>query len=78
MNARVTELLSVVYEPLAKAGYLGRLGKGIFLTGGSSLMKGIGEVAEEIFGIRSKREAPKPCPGPPPCSKIHNMPHPWG
>ncbi len=64
MNARVTELLSVVYEPLAKAGYLGRLGKGIFLTGGSSLMKGIGDVAEEIFGIPVQKGGSQAMSGP--------------
>ena len=51
MNARATELLSVVAEPLQKQGLLEKLGKGIFLTGGSSLMTGIGDVAEDIFGI---------------------------
>jgi cell division protein FtsA len=64
MNARVTELLSVVHEPLAKAGYLGRLGKGIFLTGGSSLMKGIGEVAEEILGIPVQKGGSQAMSGP--------------
>ena len=51
MNARVTELLTLVHEPLAKAGYLDKLGKGIFLTGGSSLMKGIADLTEEIFKV---------------------------
>ncbi|MEM9284174.1 MAG: cell division protein FtsA, partial [Verrucomicrobiota bacterium] len=51
MNARSIELLSVVAEPLKKQGLLDKLGKGIFLTGGASLMAGLDEVAEEIFGI---------------------------
>ncbi len=64
MNARVTELLSVVHEPLAKAGYLGKLGKGIFLTGGSSLMKGIAETTEEIFGVPVQKAGSATMSGP--------------
>ncbi|MDF1657298.1 MAG: cell division protein FtsA [Verrucomicrobiales bacterium] len=51
MNARATELLTVISEPLRKQGVLDKLGKGIFLTGGSSLMKGIGDVTSDIFGV---------------------------
>jgi len=51
MNARVNEMLSVVAEPLKKQGLLDKLGKGIFLTGGSSLMNGISDVVEDIFGV---------------------------
>lgn len=64
MNARVTEMLSVVREPLAKAGFLGQLKKGIFLTGGSSLMKGIGEVAEGIFGVPVQKAGSASMSGP--------------
>ncbi len=64
MNARVTELLTVVYEPLAKAGYLEKLGKGIYLTGGSSLMKGIADVTEEIFGIPVQKAGSPSMSGP--------------
>ena len=38
MNARATELLSVVAEPLQQQGLLDKLGKGIFLTGGDILI----------------------------------------
>jgi cell division protein FtsA len=64
MNARVTELLTVVYEPLAKAGYLSRLGKGIFLTGGSSLMRGIADLTEEIFEIPVQKSGSAAMSGP--------------
>ena len=64
MNARVTELLTVVYEPLAKQGYLDKLGKGIFLTGGSSLMKGIADVTEEIFNIPVQKAGSASMSGP--------------
>ena len=64
MNARVTELLTVVYEPLAKQGYLDKLGKGIFLTGGSSLMKGIADVTEEIFNLPVQKAGSASMSGP--------------
>ena len=64
MNARATELLSVVAEPLQKQGLLEKLGKGIFLTGGSSLMTGIGDVAEDIFGIPVQKAGSAAMSGP--------------
>lgn len=64
MNARVTELLTLVHEPLARQGVLDRLGKGIYLTGGSSLMRGIGQVAEEIFGVPVQKSWSEAMSGP--------------
>lgn len=64
MNARATELLAVIAEPLRKQGVLNKLGKGIFLTGGSSLMKGIGEVTSEIFGVPVQESGSAAMSGP--------------
>ncbi len=64
MNARVTELLTVVAEPLRQQGLLDKLGKGIFLTGGSSLMKGIGDLAEDIFGVPVQKAGSSSMSGP--------------
>lgn len=64
MNARVTELLTVVAEPLRQQGLLDKLGKGIFLTGGSSLMKGIGDLAEDIFGVPVQKAGSSAMSGP--------------
>jgi cell division protein FtsA len=64
MNARVTEMLSVIAEPLEKDGLLPRLGKGIFLTGGSSLMRGIDEVASELFGVPVQKSGSASMSGP--------------
>lgn len=64
MNARATELLSVVAEPLRRQGVLNKLGKGIFLTGGSSLMKGLGEVTSEIFGVPVQESGAAAMSGP--------------
>ena len=55
---RLTEMLECVKKPLAAWGHLDRVGSGIFLTGGTSLLPGIERVAEEVFGdipiIRSR------------------------
>lgn len=64
MNARLTELLTVVAEPLRKQGCLDKLGSGIFLTGGSSLMKGIDDVTEEIFGVPVQKAGAASMSGP--------------
>ncbi|MEM9016727.1 MAG: cell division protein FtsA [Verrucomicrobiota bacterium] len=64
MHARLTELLSVVAEPLRKQGLLEKLGKGIFLTGGSSLMTGIDEVVEEIFEVPVQKSGSASMSGP--------------
>ncbi|MDF1860824.1 MAG: cell division protein FtsA [Verrucomicrobiales bacterium] len=64
MNARVNEMLSVIAEPLEKDGLLPKLGKGIFLTGGSSLMRGIDEVAADLFGIPVQKSGSASMSGP--------------
>jgi cell division protein FtsA len=64
MNARATELLSVVAEPLKEEGLLPKLGKGIFLTGGSSLMNGIDEVASDLFGVPVQKSGSASMSGP--------------
>ena len=64
MNARATELLSVVAEPLQEEGLLPKLGKGIFLTGGSSLMNGLDEVASDLFGVPVQKSGSASMSGP--------------
>ncbi len=64
MNARATELLSVVAEPLKEEGLLPKLGKGIFLTGGSSLMNGLDEVASDLFGVPVQKSGSASMSGP--------------
>ncbi|MEM7384712.1 MAG: cell division protein FtsA [Verrucomicrobiota bacterium] len=51
INCRIEEIFEYVKKPLEAGGYLDRIGSGIFLTGGTSLLPGIDEVAEEIFGV---------------------------
>lgn len=46
---RLTEIFEYVKKPLAAWGHLDRVGSGIFLTGGTSLLPGIERVAAEVF-----------------------------
>ncbi len=64
MNARAFEMLNVIAEPLRKQGLLDKLGKGIFLTGGSSLMRGIAELTEDTFGVPVQKSGPASMSGP--------------
>ncbi len=64
MNARVTELLTVIVDDLREKGLLEKIGKGIFLTGGSSLMTGLDEVTAEIFQLPVQKSDPATMSGP--------------
>ena len=47
---RLIEMFECVKKPLATWGHLDRVGSGIFLTGGTSLLPGMDRVAAEVFG----------------------------
>ena len=49
IEPRYEELFSLVLQELRRSGYEERIGAGIVLTGGSSKMKGVRELAEEVF-----------------------------
>ena len=50
IRGRLEETLELVKENLPE-GSLFQVGTGVFLTGGSSHMRGIGELANEVFGL---------------------------
>ncbi|MDB2429634.1 cell division protein FtsA [Akkermansiaceae bacterium] len=50
IRGRLEETFEIVLESLPK-GALKEVGTGVFLTGGTSQMRGIGELALEVFGI---------------------------
>lgn len=54
IQPRMTELLNMVREQLAKKNYLKLLGGGVVLTGGGSLLPGTAELAQEVFGIPAR------------------------
>ncbi len=48
---RMEEILALVDQELVKSGYKSMIGAGVVLTGGSSLIEGIVELGEQIFGL---------------------------
>lgn len=55
---RVEEVLTLIKTELVHSGYYGILGSGVVLTGGTSLLEGIVELAEEIFELPVRRGIP--------------------
>ena len=51
IHARVDETLQLVKKELSQAGCLENLSSGIILTGGTAMLSGICEVAEQVFGV---------------------------
>lgn len=64
ISMRLREILELIYKRLGSTGYLQRVGKGIYLTGGTSLMDGIEELAEDVFGIPVQRGSAATMTGP--------------
>lgn len=58
IQVTLTEIFNFALEDIRKSGYSVRLGAGIVLTGGSSMLKGIDELAQDVFGIPVKRGLP--------------------
>jgi cell division protein FtsA len=61
MYLRTQEILETV--KLRCEEHLGRLGAGVYLTGGVSLMKGIENVAHDVFGRKITRAGSAPVSG---------------
>src|SRR5437899_6032290 len=51
IHLRLREAFELLKRRLAEEPYLGYLGAGIFITGGSSLLNGIDHLAADIFEI---------------------------
>lgn len=58
IEARAEETLNLLKEELEKQGLLSRLGSGIVLTGGASLLAGLVEMGDFIFDIPVRRGVP--------------------
>ena len=59
IEPRVEEIFSLVQREIIKSGYEDLLASGIVLTGGSTLLQGMPELAEMIFDLPVKRGVPK-------------------
>ena len=58
IQPRVEEVVSLVKEDIKQAGLEKAIGGGIVLTGGTVLLEGLFEVAEEIFDLPVRRGVP--------------------
>lgn len=59
IEPRVEELFGIVQQELRRSGFEDVLSSGIVLTGGTSLLEGICELAEEVFHMPVRIGAPK-------------------
>jgi len=58
IEPRVEEILSLVHHEIMRTGYGNLLASGIILTGGSALLEGIPDLAEQIFNVPVRRGIP--------------------
>ena len=59
IEPRMEELFALVKQEVAKAGYEDMTAAGYVLTGGTSVMEGIPELAEQIFNLPVRRGIPE-------------------
>jgi len=59
IQARMEEILEIVGIEIRRSGYENELSAGIVLTGGGSLLEGIGPLAQEILGMDAKIGYPR-------------------
>jgi cell division protein FtsA len=58
IEPRVEEILTLVRDELMKMGYGNLLASGVILTGGSAILEGVPELAEQIFNLPVRRGTP--------------------
>ena len=58
LEPRIEEILSLVKTELAQAGFLGKVPSGVVMTGGSSALDGMPELAAEIFELPTRLGLP--------------------
>ena len=63
IHFRVREMLEQIKKRASESGNLDRIAGGVYLTGGTSLMKGIEDVAGEVFGMPVHRSQSAPVSG---------------
>lgn len=51
---RVEEVLNLIDQELIRSGFKNQIGAGVVLTGGTSLIEGMQELAEQIFGLPTR------------------------
>jgi cell division protein FtsA len=58
IEPRVEEILALVHNEILRTGFGNLIASGIILTGGSALLEGIPELAEQIFNVPVRRGTP--------------------
>jgi cell division protein FtsA len=58
IEPRVEEILTLVHNEVVRTGYGNLIASGIILTGGSAIMEGVPELAEQIFNVPVRRGTP--------------------
>ncbi|MCX6647694.1 MAG: cell division protein FtsA [bacterium] len=56
---RMEEIFSLIHDSLQRGGYLKKLPSGLVITGGTSLLPGITEMASEVFGVQARIGYPR-------------------
>ena len=59
IEPRIEEIFSLVRQEIVKSGFEENIASGIVLTGGSTIMPGMPELAEQIFDFPVRRCAPR-------------------
>lgn len=59
IEARVEEIFQLILQEIRRSGYSGLLPAGIVLTGGSSQIRGIAQVAERVLNVPARVASPK-------------------
>ncbi len=63
LEPRVEELLEILNTELERSGLKPRLGSGVVITGGSALLPGLLEMADQIFELPTRIGYPRKLPG---------------
>ncbi len=59
LEPRVEEIFTLVNRELIKSGYENRISSGLVITGGSAILPGMPELAEQIFNLPVRRGTPQ-------------------
>src|SRR5499427_3113649 len=58
IEPRIEEIFEHVKKDLMRSGYFDSLAAGIVLTGGATAMDGVGDIAEQVLGLPTRRGVP--------------------
>lgn len=59
IEPRVEEIFSLIQQEIIKSGFEDRIASGIVLTGGSVILEGMPELAEQVFNLPVRRGSPR-------------------